>query len=118
MTTPPHLSPAVSAGRLLYLSGQLAFGPDGVLIDGDIAAQTARTLDNIAAVLDQHGLTLAHVVKATVWLARVEDFAPFNAAYAAAFGTHRPARSTVRSDLMLPGALVEIEVIADTGRPS
>ena len=65
-----------------------------------------------APLLELEGLSIEHVVKVTVWLTHIEDFAGFNAAYIEFFGGHRPARSTVRSDLMLPGARVEIEAIA------
>lgn len=113
MPVAPALSPAVPAGDLLFLSGQLAFGPDGAIVaPDDIAAQTSQVLANIAGVLKGHGLGLPDVVKTTVWLTNTADFQAFNEAYAAAFGSHRPARSTVRSDLMLPGARIEIEAIA------
>lgn len=113
MAIAPALSPAVPAGDLLFLSGQLAFGADGAIVaPDDIAVQTRQVLANIASVLKGHGLGLSNVVKTTVWLTDTADFAAFNEAYAASFGSHRPARSTVRSDLMLPGARIEIEAIA------
>ncbi|MFV3073738.1 RidA family protein [Niveispirillum fermenti] len=113
MTIAPALSPAIAAGDLLFLSGQLAFGDDGAIVaPDDVARQTEQVMANIARVLAAHGLALADIVKTTVWLTDTADFAAFNAAYAQALGTHRPARSTVRADLMLPGARVEIEAIA------
>lgn len=113
MAIAPALSPAIAAGDLLFLSGQLAFGEDGVIVaPDDVARQTEQVLANIARVLATHGLGLADVVKTTVWLTDTADFAAFNTAYAQAFGAHRPTRSTVRADLMLPGARVEIEAIA------
>jgi 2-iminobutanoate/2-iminopropanoate deaminase len=112
MQVPPHLSPVQVAKGFLFLSGQLGFGPNGEPPAGDIAAQTRQTLENIRNTLASHGAGLDDVVKATVWLTRVEDFASFNATYAAVFGGHKPARSTVCSPLMLPQALVEIEVVA------
>ncbi|MES2259328.1 MAG: RidA family protein [Pseudomonadota bacterium] len=107
----PHLSPAQRIGDAIHTSGQLAFDADGEL-KGDIAGQTTQVLNNLAAVLAVHGLTLADIGKTTVWLRRAEDFAAFNAAYAAAFGEHRPARSTVVAALAVAEALVEIEAIA------
>ncbi|MET0504531.1 MAG: RidA family protein [Luteibacter sp.] len=107
----PHLSAFVDTGSLVFLSGQIAFDPDGS-IRGDAAAQTRRCLERIEAVLHEAGLTLAHVVKCTIWLRHESDFAAFNEAYALHFGAHRPARSTVISGLAIPEALVEIEAIA------
>lgn len=113
MPITPALSAAMPAGDLLFLSGQLAFGADGAIVaPGDIARQTQQVLANIAAVLATHGLTLSDVVKTTIWLTDIADFQIFNETYADAFGPHRPARSTVRADLMLPGARIEIEAIA------
>jgi len=107
----PHLSPYVVHGDLIYLSGQLAFDAHGA-ITGDIAAQTRRCLDNIAATLAKLGLTPGAVIKTTVWITSAEHFVAFNQAYADFFGDHRPARSTTIAGLALPAALVEIEAIA------
>ncbi|HYE52468.1 MAG TPA: RidA family protein [Azospirillaceae bacterium] len=112
MIRPPHLSPLAAAGSTLFLSGQLALGPDGRIAGDTVEEQTTLVLQRIAVLLAGEGLNLTDVVKTTVWLARVEDFPGFDAAYAARFGAHRPARSTVRADLVLPGALVEIEAVA------
>ena len=106
------ISPGFNAGPFLFLSGQLPFDETGALLTGDIAEQTTACLANISRLLGQAGLSREHVVKATVWLTDASDFRGFNEAYARFFGAHRPARSTVRSDLMLPGARVEIEVTA------
>lgn len=111
------LSPGFAAGSLVFLSGQLPFDSDGALLTGDIAEQTAACLANIDQLLQSEGLQREHIVKATIWLTDVADFKGFNQAYTDFFGEHRPARSTVRSDLMLPGARVEIEVIAHRGTP-
>jgi 2-iminobutanoate/2-iminopropanoate deaminase len=108
----PHLSPATEAGSLVFLSGQLPFDENRTISATDIAGQTVQTIKNIAQVLSRLNLTLNDVVKATVWLKDPADFLAFDAAYAAAFGSHAPARSTVVSALVLPQALVEIEVIA------
>lgn len=107
----PHLAPSVDAAPFLFLSGQLAFDEHGG-ISGDVAAQTRRCLERCRDVLATQGLDLDAVVKATVWLRQAEDFAAFDAAYAQVFGTHRPARSTVVSALVVPAALVEIELVA------
>jgi len=106
------LSPAFAANGLLFLSGQLPFFTDGSLETGSIEAQTRQCLLNIESVLKDQGLDRSAIVKTTIWLTDVADFAGFNAAYAEFFGQTFPARSTVRSDLMLPGARVEIEVVA------
>jgi len=107
----PHFSPSRSAGDLVFVSGQLPFGPERKVVGADIREQTMQCLANIAAILQKQGLGLEHVVKTTVWLRRVEDFAAFNAAYAEGFPIEPPARSTVRADLMVD-ALVEIEAVA------
>ncbi|WP_292910256.1 RidA family protein [Niveispirillum sp.] len=113
MSVAPALSPAMIAGDLIFLSGQLAFGDEGVIVaPDDVARQTEQVLANLARVLTGHGLDLSDIVKTTIWLTDTADFPAFNAAYARAFGAHRPARSTVRSDLVLPGARVEIEAVA------
>lgn len=105
------LSPAFATDDLVFLSGQLPFKSDGTLDTGSIESQTQQCLDNIQAILKSNGLSRTDIVKTTVWLTDVSDFAGFNSVYAAFFGDTFPARSTVRSDLMLPGARVEIEVI-------
>ena len=111
MTSLPHLSPAVVAGDHIFLSGQLAFGPDG-MIGGDIAAQTTRCLERLETVLVEHGLDRSAIVKVSVWLTDRWSFAAFNQAYALFFGEQRPARSTVISGLAIDGALVEIDAVA------
>lgn len=107
----PHLSTFRSAGDLVFVSGQMAFGPDGTILKAGVREQTIACIDRIAVALAATGLTLQHVVKTTVWLTRTEDFGSFNAAYAECFPGVPPTRSTVRADLMLE-ALVEIEAIA------
>lgn len=109
----PHFSPARVAGDLVYVSGQMAFGSGFTLVPGGVAEQTRQCLRNIETALAPVGLSLDDVVKTTVWLARSDDFPVFNAAYADALaGRTPPSRSTVRADLMVPGALVEIEAVA------
>jgi 2-iminobutanoate/2-iminopropanoate deaminase len=110
--TLPHLAAATEAGALVFLSGQLPFDANRTLAATDIAGQTTQVMKNIEAVLSSAGLDLSHIVKTSVWLCDAADFAGFNDAYAACLGDHRPARSTVVSQLVVPGALVEIEAIA------
>lgn len=112
----PNFSMTRRAGSLVFVSGQMAFGEGFRIVGEDVAAQTRICLENIERQLATAGLTARDIVKTTVWLTRVDDFAAFDAAYGAYFGDARlPARSTVRADLMVPGALVEIEAVADTG---
>ncbi len=111
MSIPPHLSPAVSAGDLLFLSGQLAFDSKGS-IDGEVMRQTAICLERLETVLHEHDLDRSAIVKVTAWLTDRTDFAAFNEAFALFFGDQRPARSTVISDLAIEGALVEIDAVA------
>lgn len=108
----PHLAPFVEHSPFVFLSGQLPFDANREISEPTIDGQTRQVIANIAHVLGTLGLTLDDVVKATVWLKNAPDFADFDAAYAACFGDHKPARSTVVSDLVLPAALVEIEAIA------
>lgn len=110
--TPPHLAGAVALGRALYLSGQIAFDDEG-RVAGDVSQQTQRCLDRLEAVLATHDLDREAIVKTTVWLTRRDDFAAFNTAYAAFFGTHKPARSTVIAGLAIEGAVIEIEAVAE-----
>lgn len=109
---PPHLSPFVEAGPLVFLSGQLAFDRNGRISQAGIAEQTTQVLENMDHILAGLGLNRRNVVKTTVWLKPGTDFVAFNECYATFFGPHCPARSTVYGDLMLPAALVEIEAIA------
>lgn len=110
-TTLP-LSKAMRAGDFVFLSGQLGLTAQGHLAGPGIEAQTRQCVKNISTLLAEAGCKLEHVIKATVWLVDRTDFAHFNHVYAEYFGHQPPVRSTVVSDLVLPGALVEIEVIA------
>lgn len=109
--TPLPLSKAIRAGDFVFLSGQLGLDENGRIADG-IEAQTRHCLRHIGSLLALAGVGLSSVVKATVWLTEVGDFAAFNRVYAEAFADAPPVRSTVVSGLVLPGAKVEIEVIA------
>ncbi|SHM35925.1 Enamine deaminase RidA, house cleaning of reactive enamine intermediates, YjgF/YER057c/UK114 family [Duganella sacchari] len=99
------------AGGLVFLSGELPLGPDGAMPSA-IEAQTRLTLQRIAATLDGAGLALRDVVQVTVYLTHPEDFAAFNAVYQQHFTAPYPVRTTVVAPLVLPGARVEITVIA------
>ncbi len=88
---------------------------DGTLVEGGVEAQTAQALANLAALLTAEGASLAHVVKTTVFLRHIWDFAAMNEVYAQAFGEHRPARSTVGVASLPLDALVEIEAWAWVG---
>jgi 2-iminobutanoate/2-iminopropanoate deaminase len=105
------LSKAIRAGDFVFLSGQLGLEKDGTLAEG-IANQTRCCLSNIEELLSSASLTKINVIKTTVWLTDIANFAEFNAIYAKTFDSQPPARSTVCSALVLPNALVEIEVIA------
>lgn len=102
---------AVRAGDFIFVSGQVPMGADGEIVDGNITTQTKQTIENVKAILTEQGLGLAHVVKATVWLADARDFWPFNKVYLEYFGAALPARSCVRADMMVD-CKVEIEVVA------
>jgi 2-iminobutanoate/2-iminopropanoate deaminase len=100
-------------GRTLYCSGQIPLDPaTGELVSGDIAVQTERVLANVQAVLAAAGMSFADVVKTTVFLADLGDFARMNEAYAKRFPGAPPARSTVQVAALPKGARVEIEVVA------
>lgn len=109
-------SQAVRAGQLVFLSGQVPMDPaTGSLVDGDIAAQTRRVFENLGAVLNAAGLTFANVVRTTVFLADMNDFAAMNQVYATYFAEPYPARSTVQAARLPRDARVEIDVIAMVG---
>lgn len=104
---------AVRVGDLLFCAGQIPLNPaDGNLIAGDIKAQTERVLENVKAILDDQKLTFAHVVKSTVFLTNLADFAAMNEVYAKYFTSDFPARSTVQVAALPKGAQVEIEIVA------
>jgi 2-iminobutanoate/2-iminopropanoate deaminase len=108
-------SPAIRAGNLLFLSGQVAFDPStGALIDGDISAQTDQVMRNIGALLKAAGTDFAHVVRTTVFLADMGEFAKMNEVYARYVVDPPPARSTVQVARLPRDARVEIDVIALT----
>ena len=106
-------SPAIRAGNLLFISGQVGFDPTtGALIDGGISAQTDQVMRNIGALLEAAGTDFAHVVRTTVFLADMGEFAAMNVVYARYVVDPPPARSTVQVAALPRNARVEIDVIA------
>ncbi len=106
-------SQAVKTDGLVFTSGQLGIVPTtGELVSDDVAEQVAQVIDNLEAVLAEDGLTLADVVKTTVYLRSMQDFAAMNAVYAERFPAPFPARSAVEVGPLAKNALVEIEAIA------
>lgn len=106
-------SHAVRTGNMLYCSGQIPLDPsNGQLVAGDIKAQTERVLENIRLILEDQGLTFAAVIKSTVFMTNLGDFAGMNEVYARFFTGDFPARSTVQVAALPRGAAVEIEIIA------
>ena len=106
-------SPAVRAGQLLFVSGQVALDPTtGSLVGGDVKAETRQVMENIRALLDAAGLDFSGVVRTTVFLADMNDFAAMNEVYGAYFGQPYPARATVQVSRLPRDARVEIDVIA------
>ena len=106
-------SPAIRAGNLLFISGQVGFDPaTGALVDGDVAAQTDQVMRNIGALLEAADTDFAHVVRTTVFVADMGEFAAMNAVYGRYMVDPPPARSTVQVAALPRSARVEIDVIA------
>ena len=114
--SPPAVGPynhAIRVGEFLFCAGQIPIEPSsGNLVAGDIKAQTERVLQNVKAILDDQKLTFANVVKSTVFLTNLADFAGMNEIYAQYFTADFPARSTIQVAALPKGANVEIEVVA------
>jgi 2-iminobutanoate/2-iminopropanoate deaminase len=109
-------SPGSLAGGFVFTAGQVAWGPDGeVVCKGDVRGQTIQTLSNVLAVLREGGAGPEDVVKCTVYLTDIRDFAIMNAEFEKVFPTAPPARTTVQAKLAEPEMLVEIEAIAYVG---
>ncbi|MBR5930242.1 MAG: RidA family protein [Prevotella sp.] len=107
-------SQAIRVGNLVFTSGQIPIDPaTGAFVEGGIKEQTRQSLSNVQAILEEAGLSMNHVVKTTVFLADMNDFADMNAVYAEFFSEPYPARSAVAVKTLPKGALVEIEVIAE-----
>jgi 2-iminobutanoate/2-iminopropanoate deaminase len=106
-------SVAIESGDLVFLSGQTPLDPNtGKLVEGDIAAQARQALENLKAILEAAGLGFGHVVKTTIFLTSMADFAAVNEVYKAYVGEPYPARSTIAVAALPMGAKVEIEMIA------
>jgi 2-iminobutanoate/2-iminopropanoate deaminase len=104
---------AIKANGFIYTAGQIPIDPKtGNLVEGDISAQTRQVLENLKAVLEAGGSALDRVVKATVFLKNMADFAAMNEVYAEYFASAKPARSTVAVAELPRGALVEIDLVA------
>ena len=107
-------SQAIQVGNLIYTSGQIPIDPaTGQLVEGGIKEQTRQSLSNIQAILQEAGLTMTSVVKTTVFMADMADFAEMNSVYAEFFTEPYPARSAVAVKTLPKNALVEIEVVAE-----
>lgn len=105
-------SQAMEVGEMIFTSGQIALRPDGSFVEGDVVAQTKQVVANLEAVLRAGGSAPEKVVKTTIFLANMDDFAKVNEIYGEFFGEHKPARSTVAVKTLPKNALVEIEAIA------
>ena len=106
-------SQAIVVDGLVFCSGQIALDPrSGEIIEGDVAAQTDQVLRNLAAVLEEAGSSMSSVIKTTVFLADMNDFAAMNDVYARHFGEHRPARAAVAAAALPKFVDVEIECVA------
>jgi 2-iminobutanoate/2-iminopropanoate deaminase len=111
-------SQAVAAGNLLFCSGQIPLSPaTGELLQGDVTEQTTLVLENLGAVLRANKMSFAHVVKTTVFLTDLGEFAAMNDVYAIYFPCNQPARSTIQVAALPKGARVEIEAIAVADGP-
>lgn len=107
-------SQAIQVGNLVYTSGQIPIDPStGTFVEGGIREQTRQSLTNVKAILEEAGLSMGNVVKTTVFMADMNDFAEMNSVYAEFFAEPYPARSAVAVKTLPKGALVEIEVVAE-----
>lgn len=107
-------SQAIRVGNLVYTSGQIPLDPaTGAFVEGGIKEQTRQALTNLKAILEEAGTSMDNVVKTTVFMANMDDFADMNAVYAEFFTEPYPARSAVAVKTLPKGALIEIEVIAE-----
>ena len=109
-------SQAIQVGNLLFCSGQIALDPDsGEIVAGGVREQAEQVMNNIAAVLSAAGTGFNDVLKATIFLVDMNDFAVVNEVYGRCFPQHKPARSTVAVQGLPRGVLLEIEIIATVG---
>ena len=108
-------SQAIRVGNIIFTSGQIPIDPaTGSFVEGGIKEQTRQSLLNVKAILNEAGTTMDHVIKTTVFMADMNDFSEMNSVYSEFFNTPYPARSAVAVKTLPKGALVEIEVIAET----
>jgi 2-iminobutanoate/2-iminopropanoate deaminase len=105
---------AIRIGELVFVAGQIGLAPGDTTVQGDVATQTEQVMRNLAAVLEEAGSSLAKLVKTTVYLQHMDDFAAMNEVYARHVGDRPPARATVEVAGLPSGALVEIEAVAHT----
>ncbi|MDF2037321.1 RidA family protein [Bacillus sp. CMF12] len=105
-------SQGITVNNLFYSSGQIPLTAEGVMVDGDVKEQTHQVFKNLQAVLEEAGASLDTVVKATVFIKDMNEFAAINEVYGEYFSTHKPARSCVEVARLPKDALVEIEVVA------
>ena len=110
-------SQAIRVGDFIYTAGQIALVPEtGKLVEGGIEAQTRQVMQNLASVLEAAGSSLAHIVKTTIFVTNLADFATINKVYGSFFASDPPARSTVQVAALPLGANVEIEAVAIADR--
>jgi len=105
-------SQAVVANGMVYTSGQIALTPEGIMLTGDVTVQTKQVLANLKEVLQAAGSSMSQVVKTTIFIDSMDDFAVINEIYEEAFGSHKPARATVAVKTLPKNALVEIDAVA------
>ncbi len=105
-------SQAIKIGNMVFTSGQIALNAKGEFLDKDIKIQAKQVLENLSEVLKEAGSSMQKVIKTTIFLSNMDDFAAVNEIYAKAFGDHKPARSTVTVKTLPKNALIEIEAIA------
>ena len=105
-------SQAIKVGDMVFTSGQIALTPEGEFLDGSVEVQAKQVLKNLSEVLKEAGSSMDKVIKTTIFLADMGDFAAINEIYAQAFGDHKPARSTVAVKTLPKNALIEIEAVA------
>ena len=103
---------AIRVGELVFVAGQLGLKPGDAAVEGDITVQTEQVLRNLSAILDEARSSLANLIKTTVYLVDLGDFAAMNEVYARYVGDRPPARATIEVSKLPSGALVEIEAVA------
>ena len=105
-------SPAIRVGEFVYTSGQIGMTPEGKMVEGGVEAQVKQVLANLKAVLEAAGASVDSVIKTTIFMQDMADYAVVNAVYGEVFGENPPARSAVAVAALPAGALVEIEAVA------